>query len=533
MADKKSELIENVKIGEEVLSMKNITKIYNNGFVANQDVSFSINKVEIVGLLGENGAGKTTLMKILFGLEKPEKGEIYLGGQQVKINGPVDALEYGIGMVHQHFMLIDTLTVAENMVLGAETGKGFLFDIDQARKLTQEVSDKYNLAVDPNMLVKDLSVGYKQRVEILKMLLRGAKIILLDEPTAVLTPQETVELFAQLKKLKESGFSFVFISHKLKEVKEICDRITILRLGKVTGSANVADVTERDMSRMMVGRDVILDIEKEKAQPKESVLKVRDISYVNKFDLYSYQDLSFDVRQGEILGIAGVEGNGQSELADSLAGLITPQKGEITVKGQSIIGKSIKKIRSMGVALVHEDRQQYGVSSLQSISENLLADDYKRKSVHTSIFFNSKKIKEHSDKLINEFSIKCDDAQAKVKTLSGGNVQKVVAAREFSDHPKLLVVSQPTRGIDVGAAELIRKKIIALRDEGTAVALFSADLNEVLTVSDSIIVMHKGKIVAYFPDASKVDENTLGEYMLGIKEMSKEEIGGVCCDKED
>jgi len=390
--------------------------------------------------------------------------------------------------------------------------------------MTIDVSKKYNLNVNPDVLVKDLSVGYKQRVEILKMLLRGAKVILLDEPTAVLTPQETVELFAQLKKLKEDGFSFVFISHKLNEVKEICDRITVLRLGKVTGNADINDVSERDISRMMVGRDVILEIEKKKAIPKETVLRVRKLSFINKFGFYAYKNLNFDVRVGEILGVAGVEGNGQSELADTLTGLEKIQEGEISVHNHSIKNLNINQIRKMGVAMIHEDRQKYGVSAEQSISENFLADDYYRKDIQKGILLDNKKIREQSDKLIKEFTIKCDSDQAKVKTLSGGNVQKVVAAREFSGQPKLLIACHPTRGIDVGATEMIRKKIINLRDKGTAVVLFSADLNEILTVSDSIVVMHEGSIVAYFKDASKIDENVLGEYMLGLKKMSEEEI---------
>lgn len=521
----KSEMIDRVPIGETVLSMQHITKIYNNGFVANNDVSFEVKKGEIVGLVGENGAGKTTLMKILFGQEKPEKGKILLGGEEVNIEGPLDALAYGIGMVHQHFMLIESLTVAENMVLGMEPGKGIFFDLKKARELTRNVSEKYNLEVNPDMLVKDLSVGYKQRVEILKMLLRGAKIILLDEPTAVLTPQETVELFAQLKKLKENGFSFVFISHKLNEVKEICDRITILRLGKVTGSAMIEDVDERDISRMMVGRDVILEIDKEKAKPDKTVLSIRDLSFVNKFGLYAYKDLNFDVRAGEILGVAGVEGNGQSELADTITGLEKIQSGNVYIDGVSIKDKSIKQIREMGMSMIHEDRQKFGVSAEQSISENLFADDFYRKDIHSGAILDDKKIKESANQMIREYTIKCDSSQAKVRTLSGGNVQKVVAAREFSSSPKCLVVCHPTRGIDVGATELIRKKMIALRDKGTAILLFSADLNEVLTVSDSIIVMHEGEIVAYFKNASAIDENTLGEYMLGLKKMSKEEIG--------
>ncbi len=529
----RTELIDSVPPGGVVLSMSHITKIYPNGFVANRDVSLEVRKGEILGLVGENGAGKTTLMKILFGQLPREEGSISLGGQQVKIRDPLDALSYGIGMVHQHFMLVEDLTVAENMVLGAEPGKGGLFDIKEARRLTREVSRKYELPVDPDSLVKDLSVGIKQRVEILKMLLRGARVILLDEPTAVLTPQETKELFRQLVALKEKGFSFVFISHKLGEVKEICDRITILRLGRVTGNAMTRDVSEEDISRMMVGRDVVLNIQKDPSRPSGTVLRVRGLSHVNRYGLYSFRDLNFDVRAGEILGVAGVEGNGQSELAATLTGLERVQTGTVQINGKSIAGLDIGRIRDLGVSMVHEDRMEYGASRDQSISENLIIDRFTQKDYCKGPILQRDKIAGISDRLIEEYAVKCDGREAKMRTLSGGNVQKVVAAREFSSRPRLLIVSHPTRGIDIGSSEMIRQKMIALRDSGTAILLFSADLGEIMTVSDRVMVMHKGRIAAYFGDASSLDENTLGEYMLGIKVMSRQETGEVCHDAAD
>jgi simple sugar transport system ATP-binding protein len=520
-------VFDGVAIGEDMLSMEHITKIYDNGFVANKDVNFSVRKGEIHGLVGENGAGKTTLMKVLFGQEIPEEGRILIAGQPSKVQSPLDALAYGIGMVHQHFMLVNSLTVAENMVLGDEPVKGMLFDRAKARQMTAEVAKQYELDVDPDALVSDLSVGYKQRVEILKMLLRGAKLLLLDEPTAVLTPQETKELFVQLKKLREKGFSIVFISHKLGEIKEICDRITVLRLGRYEGTVDVKDVSEADISRMMVGRDVFLNIKKEKAQPKETVLQVRGLNFYNKLGIHTLKDVSFDLRKGEILGVAGVEGNGQSELSDMLAGLLTIQSGEVSICGESIRSKKIREIREMGVSLVHEDRMTYGVSRTQSIKENIVSDRYYKKNYNSHGVLGLKKILSDTQALIKEYLIKCDSPESEVRTLSGGNMQKVVAAREYSAAPKLLLASHPTRGIDVGAAEMIRKKIVALRDEGTATLLFSADLTELLSVSDSIFVMCEGRIVAYFPDASAVDEQVLGEYMLGLKTMSKEEMGGV------
>ncbi|MBE5970933.1 MAG: ABC transporter ATP-binding protein [Lachnoclostridium sp.] len=525
----KQRLFEDIKIGDDMLTMENITKIYENGFVANSNVNFNVRKGEIHGLVGENGAGKTTLMKVLFGQETPEGGRILIAGQEQKISSPLDALDYGIGMVHQHFMLVDELSVADNMVLGGEPVKGILYDRAEARRLALETSKKYDLEVDPDAIVGKLSVGHKQRVEILKILLKGAKLLLLDEPTAVLTPQEIKELFVQLKHLRDQGFSIVFISHKLNEVREICDRITVLRMGKSVGTVDIKDVTEADISRMMVGRDVMLDIEKESAKPEEIVLKVRDLSYGVKQERKIFSNISFDVRAGEILGVAGVEGNGQAELADVIAGLLPVQTGDVCVNGKSIRNvKSIREIREMGVSLVHQDRMIYGASKTQSIQENIVADRYYKKEYSKNGLLNWKKVKEESLNHIKEFLVKCEGPDAAIKTLSGGNIQKVVAAREFTSNPKFLLSCHPTRGIDVGAAEMIRKKIVELRDkERTAVLLFSADLTELLSVSDSIFVMYEGEIVAYFPDAKKVDEQILGEYMLGLKRQSAEEIGGV------
>lgn len=514
---------------EIVLSMENITKIYSNGFVANKDINFHLRKGEIHGLVGENGAGKTTLMKVLFGHEQPEHGRILLNGEEVHIESPLHALDLGIGMVHQHFMLVNSLSVAENMVLGAEPKRAKLFyDEKEAVKMTEETAKRFNLPVDPHALIKDLTVGYKQRVEILKVLLRGVRILILDEPTAVLTPQETEALFEQLITLKSQGYTIVFISHKLQEVKQICDRITVLRLGQVTGCAEVKDVSIQDISRMMVGRNVMLDIDKKPAQPKQSVLKVRDLVHTNAFGVNAIDHISFDVRAGEILGVAGVEGNGQSELSETICGLLPLQHGTIEIDDKSIAKKSIHAIRSMGVGMVHEDRMIYGVSNPQSIEENLISDRYTMEPFSKRGIVNHKYISQWAKERIAEFKVKCDGPEAPVKTLSGGNVQKVVAAREFSSRPKLLIASHPTRGIDVGATDLIRRKIVDLRDqEDTGTLLFSADLNELINVSDSIIVMYDGKIVAYFEDLTCVTPETLGEYMLGVKKQSDEEIGGV------
>lgn len=531
MNDSTSNIFNDIKIGEDLLSMQNITKIYENGFVANKAVNFTIKKGEIHGLVGENGAGKTTLMKVLFGQEIPEEGEIILNGKKVQIPSPLAALDYGIGMVHQHFMLVESLTVAENMVLGNETGNGFQFDYKAAIEKSLEVSKKYNLPINPRATIRDLSVGSKQRVEILKMLLHGAEILLLDEPTAVLTPQETRELFSQLKELKNRGFSIVFISHKLNEVKEICDRITVLRSGESVVTTEIENVSESDISRLMVGRDVMLNIQKKNAEPTEVVLKVRDLTSINKFGVHSFKNLNFDLRAGEILGVAGVEGNGQSELANTLAGLDPIQDGDISVNNHSLKEMDIRMIRESGFSIIHEDRMTFGASSNQSISDNLISDRYYKKENKKNGFLDFKKIWEDAKYLIDDFKIKCDGYSANVKTLSGGNIQKVVAAREFTSTPKVLIASQPTRGIDVGAAELIRKKMIGLRDDfNTATLLFSADLSELLYGSDSIMVMYNGEIVAYFSDSSQINEEILGEYMLGLKRQSEIEIGRLIHD---
>lgn len=511
----------------ELLKMEKITKVYPSGIVANDGVDFSIREGEIHAICGENGAGKSTLMKILFGLHTPEEGKITLRGEEIHITSPTVAIEYGIGMVHQHFMLVPSLTVAENMVLGVEPKKGLFIDMDKAIKTTEELSNKYNLHVDPRAKVEDIPVGIKQKVEILKALLRGAKILILDEPTAVLTPQETKELFNQLKLLKEKGHTIIFISHKLNEVKELCDRITVMRNGKSMGVHNTSDVTEEDISRLMVGRDVVLRVEKEKASPKESILNIKDLVYVNELGKKALKGISFSVRKGEILGVAGVEGNGQRELVESITGLESPTSGSIKIVDKEVIGKTIKQIRRLGTSHIPEDRMTYGVAGDVSIEQNIISDKYDTSEYNGKVLLKTKTIKERAVELIKEYRVKCNSANQKVRMLSGGNIQKVVVAREFSGGPKLLIANQPTRGIDVGATEFIRKRLVELRDEGSAVLLISADLNEVMELSDSLIVMYGGEIVAYFEDTSTLTEEELGLYMLGVKKQTPEEIGGV------
>ncbi len=516
---------------EYVVMMKGITKVYPNGVAANQGVDFFLKKGEIHALMGENGAGKSTLMKMLFGLEQPTSGEIIINGKPLEITSPSVAIENGIGMVHQHFMLVPSLTVAENMVLGMVPTKSKLF-IDNAKavEITKEYSERFNLFVEPEAKVMDIPVGMKQKVEILKALVRGAKILILDEPTAVLTTQETTELFKELIALKEKGYTIVFISHKLNEIMQITDRLTIMRNGRSMGVYNTKDVTKEDISRLMVGRDVILNVVKDKAEPKETVLKVRDMEYVNEWGKKMLDKISFDVRAGEILGIAGVEGNGQKELIDMLFNFNTPNAGTATVNGQNILGESQRKIREMGVSLVPEDRMLYGIAANASIEENVISDRSGDKRFNTGPLFNKKAIEAESDRLIKEFTVLCKSRSQHVGMLSGGNIQKVVVAREFSNDPVLILADQPTRGIDVGATEFIRKKLVELSRSGIAVLLVSADLNEVMELSDSLIVMHNGQIAAYYESTENLTDEEMGEYMLGLKHQSAEEIRKVCHD---
>jgi simple sugar transport system ATP-binding protein len=509
----------------ELLSMNNITKVYPNGIVANNGVDFSIRKGEIHALVGENGAGKSTLMKILFGLEHAEEGEILLKGKSIEIHSPNAAIDCGIGMVHQHFMLVPSLTVAENMVLGSEPKKGLYVNIKKAVDETRELSEKYNLVVDPTAKVRDLPVGEKQKVEILKALYRGADILILDEPTAVLTPQETRELFEELQILKEKGNTIIFISHKLHEIKELCDRLTIMRNGRNQGVFKVSDVSEADISRLMVGRDVILKVEKEQAKPESVFLDVKHLTVVNEFGKNAVNDISFSVRKGEILGVAGVEGNGQGELVEIITGLKKINFGQVFINKKNIQSLSIRDIRKLGTCHIPEDRMTYGVAESLDIEQNLIADKFDSPDFTGKILTKPKAIRENSLNLIKEYKIKCGSPLSEVKMLSGGNIQKVVVAREFSSCPELVIADQPTRGIDVGATEFIRKRLVELRDEGSAVLLVSADLNEVLELSDSLLVMYGGEITAYIEDTRSLSEEDLGLYMLGINRQSPEEIG--------
>lgn len=518
-------------VEQVAVQMANITKIYPNGVVANKNVNFNVKCGEIHALMGENGSGKSTLMKMLFGMEQPTEGEIFVNGEKVFLTSPNVAISKGIGMVHQHFMLVPSLSVAENMVLGMVPTKSAIFvDLKKAINITEEYSKKYNLYVDPLAKVNDIPVGMKQKVEILKALIRGAKILILDEPTAVLTSQETRELFTELKNLKLQGFTIIFISHKLNEIMEITDRISILRAGKFVGVHDTASTNPESISRLMIGRDVLLAVEKEKAKPGKTILKVRNLNYLNAWNKKMLDDVSFSLRSGEILGIAGVEGNGQKELVDALFNFIKVDSGTIELNNESILNLSQAELRAKNISLVPEDRMLFGIAADASIKENIIADRTHHKKYNKGFLFNTEKINKDVNKLIDDYLIKCSSAEQKVVMLSGGNIQKVVVAREFSNDPELIIADQPTRGIDVGATEFIHKKLVYLSRSGVAVLLVSADLNEVMELSDSLIIMCSGKIVAYFKETEGLTDEDMGRYMLGLDKQDESVIKELCYD---
>lgn len=513
-------------MNKEILKVSNLTKVYPGGVVANYNVNISINEGEVHALIGENGAGKSTLMKMLFGMIPQTSGDIYVGGEKVNFSSSKQALEKGIGMVHQHFMLVPSLTVAENLILGHETTKSGFINIEEAIAQTEEISKKYNLKVNARAKVKDISIAMKQKLEILKALYRGANILILDEPTAVLTPQEIEELFNQLKLLKSQGYTIIFISHKLHEIKELCDRMTVLRDGQTMGTYSVSELSEQEISKLMVGRDVDLNIEKTKSDFKDVVLRVDNLTVKNSFKSVVVNNVSFTVREGQILGIAGIEGNGQSELVNAIVGTTPIVNGKISLYDKDITKESILKRQELGISHVSEDRLHYGSAPNLSIEDNAISKIYASKQLNNKGLLNLTKVKEFTNNLVKEFIVKHDNTKQAIKDLSGGNIQKVIVGREFLYNPNLLIVNQPTRGIDVGAIEFIRHKILEMREAKKAILLISSDLGEVLSLSDSIIVMHEGEIVGYIEDAKNITEEELGLYMLGVKRDSEEKIGG-------
>ena len=508
-----------------IIEMRNIIKMYANGVVANKGIDFSVERGEIHALVGENGAGKSTLMKILYGLEQPTEGELLLDGKPVEFKSPHEAIANGIGMVHQNFMLVPSFTVAENVVLGAEPlGKGGMLDKKQAIQMTTELSKQYGLRVDAEAVVDSINVGMRQRVEILKTLFRGAQILILDEPTAVLTPQETQELFAAIRTLVDQGKTVIFITHKLREVQEISDRVTVMRDGKLIGTKNTVDTSREGLARMMVGREVFLNVNKAPQNRGDKVMEVSNLSYVSEVGRVMLRDVSFNVYAGEVLGIAGVEGNGQTELVEVLTGLRPAASGEARVHGKIVTSKTPREVRMAGVSHIPEDRLTNGLALNASIEENLIVDRYFNPPYRKGAMVDRKMVKKLGDDMIKEFNIRTPNGQLPVTSLSGGNMQKVIVAREFSSNPALLIASQPTRGIDVGATEFIRDQLVQKRTDGAAVLLVSADLLEVMSLSDRIIAIYEGQITGVFPDAASVSEEELGLYMLGIKRQSMEEM---------
>jgi general nucleoside transport system ATP-binding protein len=497
-----------------LLELEGITKRFP-GVVANDGVSFDLREGEVHALLGENGAGKSTLMNVLYGLYQPDEGEIRVRGEAVVFDSPRDAIDKGIGMVHQHFMLVPVMTVAENIVLAMEPRRaGVLFDHVEAERQAKELAQSFGFALDPEAKIEDITVGQQQRVEIVKALYRRADILILDEPTAVLTPQEAIELFEILIKLKSEGMSIIFITHKLNEVLEIADRITVLRRGKAVETLPAAGATEDQLARLMVGREVLLRVEKKPAKPGETLLEVEDLHVRDERDIEKVRGLSFEVRAGEIVGVAGVDGNGQSELIDAISGLLTPESGTVSVAGQDVTGHNAREHFEIGVGHIPQDRQARGLVLDFSIAENMSLHDFREEPNSRFGWLRPSALVAHARRLISEFDVRGGNPETAAGSLSGGNQQKVILAREIDRDPRVLVAAQPTRGLDVGAIEFVHRRLVEERDSGRAILLVSLELEEIISLSDRILVLYEGKVVGeYGPD---VGDEELGKAMLGL-----------------
>jgi simple sugar transport system ATP-binding protein len=496
-----------------LLELRGITKRFP-GVLANDDVNLDLRHGEVHALLGENGAGKSTLMNILYGLYTPDEGQILLNGNEVEVGSTKASIEHGIGMVHQHFMLIPVMTVAENIVLASEPRHaGVMLDYAAARKRVLDLSNRYGLAVNPDARIERITVGQQQRVEILKALFRGAEILILDEPTAVLTPQESQELFGIIRSLQEQGKSIIFISHKLNEVLEIADRITVLRRGVVVDTIPAGGATEEGLARMMVGREVLLRVDKEPAQPGEPLLQVENLVVQDDRGLETVRGVSFDVRAGEILGLAGVDGNGQTDLIDAIAGLRSAASGRIVVDGKDVSDATAREALDAGIGHIPEDRHRRGLVLPFSLAENLALHDYRHAPESRLGFLSLGTIASRAVRLLKEFDVRGGAPDTPAGSLSGGNQQKVVLAREIDGNPKVLIAAQPTRGLDVGAIEFVHRRLVEQRDAGRAVFLISLELEEILSLSDRILVIYEGKIVGEFPPTATEEE--LGLAMTG------------------
>jgi simple sugar transport system ATP-binding protein len=505
--------------GDVVLEARAITKRFP-GLLANDAIDFDLRRGEVHCLLGENGAGKTTLMNVIFGLYQPDAGSIRVEGEEVEFTSSADAIARGIGMVHQHFQLIPVFTVAENIVLGDELRRGPVLDLETARKRIVELGDRYGLRVDPDAKIEDLSVGQQQRVELLKALFREADILILDEPTAVLTPGEVEEFFAIVRSLIAQGKSIVFITHKLREVLEVADRITVLRNGHVVGTSDPTAATQQTLATLMVGRDVSFEIEKPPARPGRAQLEVRDLVVTDDRGFNSVSGLNFTVREGEIFGIAGVEGNGQRELVEAIAGMRTPARGTIEIGGVDLTGAGPRQMHEHGVGHVPEDRNKLGVVGAFTIADNLVLNTYYRAPFARRRIRQLRDIDEHAQELVQRYDVRTPSIHRPVSNLSGGNQQKVIIARELTDDLKLLLVAQPTRGLDVGSIEFIHRRIVAMRDAGTAILLVSAELDEIFTLADRIGVLYRGELVGEF-DRADATRDAVGLLMASGRAQSE------------
>lgn len=507
-----------------VIEMRHITKAFGT-FKANDDINLQVRPGEIHALLGENGAGKSTLMNVLSGLLEPTSGDILMNGQKVNITSPTAANKLGIGMVHQHFMLVDAFTVTENIILGSEPNKLGILDRKDARKHIMDLSEKYGLKVDPDALIRDVSVGMQQRVEILKTLYRGADVLIFDEPTAVLTPQEIDELIVIMDGLVKEGKSIILITHKLDEIKKVADQCTVIRRGKGIGTVNVKDVTSQELADMMVGRAVSFKTAKKEATPQEVILSVENLVVKDSRGLDAVKNLSLEVRAGEVLGIAGIDGNGQSELIQAITGLRKSESGSVKIDGNDITNKKPRQIIQTGVGHVPEDRHKYGLVLDMMLSENMVLQTYYQEPFSKHGVLNYSEIDDKANDLIKEFDVRTVNEHVPAKALSGGNQQKAIIAREVDRDPDLLIVANPTRGLDVGAIEFIHKRLIEQRDKFKAVLIVSFELDEILNVSDRIAVIHGGEIVGVV-DPKETSEKELGLLMAGYSlEEARAELG--------
>lgn len=496
-----------------LLEVKNVTKKFP-GVLANDNISLTVNPGEIVALLGENGAGKSTLVKMIYGLYPPDSGEIYINGKKVSLASPKEAIDLGIGMVHQHFQLVPVFSVAQNVALGAEKKKFGLYDSQQAEEDVAQLSKKYGLAVDPSARIEDLPVGTQQRVEILKVLYRDAKLLILDEPTAVLTPQETDELLEVMQGFAKQGVGVIFITHKLREVLAVADRVVVLRNGKLVGETKPSQTDQAGLAQMMVGRPVVLDVKKDRAKPNGEVLKVEKLVVKDDRNLIALNELSISVRAGEIVGIAGVEGNGQRELVQAITGLRKIESGKVFINNQDATDASPHEVHKMSVAHVPEDRERDGLVASYSIADNLVLNRFDEPEFSKRGVRQPEAIRKLATELVEKFDVKTPSIDTAAGSLSGGNKQKLVIARELAWEPKLLIAAQPTRGVDVGSIEFIHNQIVQARDNGAAVLLVSAELDEVLGLADRVAVIYAGKIVAEL-DESEADRNKVGRLMAG------------------